>query len=184
MWTSFHMRISKTSYIVPFDWHVQIVEKLKDKTISINMFSQHELHPKSSDSSAVDWLFVVDTLNFCFWSPDELHYSVSYKGKKYTGYFALCAALNRAQVIRLIIMYCSLSNFKTGLLSWLMFSPFPSLQDYGKPITDPKFYSQLTSKELSEILQGDEGSAALALMNERTECLRQVGLCLLEKFDG
>lgn len=78
---------------------LQIFEKLQDKTISIDMFSQHELHPSSSDPSAADWIFVVDTLNFCFWSPDAAHYSVSHNGKRYTGYFALCAALNRAQVL-------------------------------------------------------------------------------------
>lgn len=131
----------------------KIFEKLQDKTISIEMFSQHELHPPSSDPSAVDWIFVVDTLNFCFWSPDGAHYTVSYKGKKYTGYFALCAALNRAK-------------------------------DAGKAVTDPKFYSQITSKEVKELLQGDDGSAPLPLIDERAECLRQVGACLLEKYEG
>ncbi|KAK3923743.1 Queuosine salvage protein [Frankliniella fusca] len=131
----------------------QIYEKLQNKTISIEMFSQHELHPSSSDPSAVDWIFVVDTLNFCFWSPDGAHYSVSYKGKKYTGYFALCAALNRAK-------------------------------DAGKRVTDPQFYSQISAKEVKELLQGDDGSADLPLIDERAECLRQVGACLLEKYDG
>lgn len=131
----------------------KIFEKLEDKTISIDMFSQHELHPASSDPFAVDWIFVVDTLNFCFWSPNAAHYSVSYKGKCYTGYFALCAALNRAK-------------------------------DNGKAVTDPKYYSQLTAKDVTELLQGDEDSAQLMLMEERAECLRQVGTCLLEKFDG
>ena len=56
-------------------------------------FSQQEIHPKAEDARAVDWLFVVDTLNFCFWSfDDEQGWTV--EGK--TGYFALCAAVNRA----------------------------------------------------------------------------------------
>lgn len=51
-------------------------------------------------------------------------------------------------------------------------------------MTDPKFYSQLTAKDVSELLKGDDDSAQLALMEERAECLRQVGTCLLEKFEG
>ncbi|KAJ1521673.1 hypothetical protein ONE63_003317 [Megalurothrips usitatus] len=131
----------------------KIFEKLEDKSISIDLFSQHELHPSPSDPTAIDWIFVVDTLNFCFWSPDGAHYSVSYKGKTYTGYFALCAVLNKAK-------------------------------DNGKAVTDPKFYSQITKKDVCELLQGDEGSANLALMEERAQCLRQVGTCLLEKYEG
>ena len=131
----------------------KICAKLEDKSVSIDLFSQHELHPSSSDHSAADWIFVVDTLNFCFWSPDDTHYAVSYKGKKYTGYFALCAALNRAK-------------------------------DEGKAITDPHFYSNLTTKDVTNLLHGDNDSAVLSLMDERAECLRQVGTCLIEKYDG
>jgi len=38
----------------------------------------------------------VDTLNFCFWSRNNLSFTTSYKGKSYQGYFSLCAAINRA----------------------------------------------------------------------------------------
>lgn len=57
-------------------------------------FSQHELHPKPTDSHAVDWIFVIDTLNFCFWTPGD---ATKWKVDEQTGYFALCAAINRAQ---------------------------------------------------------------------------------------
>ena len=40
---------------------------------------------------------MVDTLNFNFWSEDEnKKFTVKYKDKKYTGYWSLCAAVNRA----------------------------------------------------------------------------------------
>lgn len=42
-------------------------------------------------------IFVVDTLNFCFWSePHSQPFTVCYKNNNYTGYWALCAAINRA----------------------------------------------------------------------------------------
>ncbi|NXG92460.1 QSPP protein, partial [Stercorarius parasiticus] len=46
---------------------------------------------------AVGWVFLVDTLNFSFWSQrEEEKYLVKYKGKTYSGYWSLCAAVNRA----------------------------------------------------------------------------------------
>jgi len=39
---------------------------------------------------------VVDTLNFAFWSDSEVLFTVEHKGKKYSGYWSLCAAINRA----------------------------------------------------------------------------------------
>ena len=49
------------------------------------------------DRAALDWIFFADTLNFSFWSADETKkYKVVYKGKEHTGYWSLCAAMNRA----------------------------------------------------------------------------------------
>ncbi|CAH2306001.1 Hypothetical predicted protein [Pelobates cultripes] len=57
----------------------------------------HELNPQSSGEDAVNWVFFADTLNFSFWSESEDEkYLVKYKGKEYSGYWSLCAAMNRA----------------------------------------------------------------------------------------
>lgn len=59
--------------------------------------SLHELNPRAADKEAVDWVFLVDTLNFSFWSEqEERKYLVKYKDKTYSGYWSLCAAVNRA----------------------------------------------------------------------------------------
>ncbi|NXE88034.1 QSPP protein, partial [Menura novaehollandiae] len=59
--------------------------------------SLHELNPRAADKEAVDWVFLVDTLNFSFWSEqEEQKYLVKYKDKTYSGYWSLCAAVNRA----------------------------------------------------------------------------------------
>lgn len=34
-------------------------------------FGQHELHPKPDDPNAIEWIFVLDTMNFCFWTPGK-----------------------------------------------------------------------------------------------------------------
>lgn len=117
-------------------------------------FSQVELHPKELNEEGVNWIFVIDTLNFCFWSPaSDNKWTVTYQGKPYTGYFALCAAVNRAL-------------------------------DEGYKITTPSYYSQITEKDLAHILRGDEGCPSVALLKERRQCLHQVGLALIEKYDG
>lgn len=71
-------------------------------------FGQSGLHPSASDARAADWIFLVDTLNFSFWSgvstdksSDSVEppkWEVSYKGEKHTGYFALCAGIRKALV--------------------------------------------------------------------------------------
>lgn len=41
---------------------------------------------------------MIDTLNFCFWNehPNNPQFTINYHGKNYTGYYSLCAAINRA----------------------------------------------------------------------------------------
>ncbi len=41
-------------------------------------------------------IFVVDTLNFAFWSDSEELFTVDYNGTLHNGYWSLCAAINRA----------------------------------------------------------------------------------------
>ena len=52
----------------------------------------------------INRVFVCDVLNFSFWSEDESHkYEVKYKGKVWTGYWSLCAAINRALDVCILI---------------------------------------------------------------------------------
>ncbi|KAK5647026.1 hypothetical protein RI129_005490 [Pyrocoelia pectoralis] len=70
-----------------------IVKDINSGKLSIETFSQHSVHPKPTDPWALDWIFVVDTLNFCFWHKEnEQGWVVDGK----SGYFALCTAINRA----------------------------------------------------------------------------------------
>lgn len=47
-----------------------ITEELDSGRLKPANFSQATVHPKPDDPQVLDWLFVVDTLNFCFWCKD------------------------------------------------------------------------------------------------------------------
>jgi len=57
----------------------------------------HPCHPKGEGQEGVQWIFVLDVLNHCFW-PDPNHeaWGVEYRGRFYSGYWGLAACLRRA----------------------------------------------------------------------------------------
>ncbi|XP_063699391.1 queuosine 5'-phosphate N-glycosylase/hydrolase [Culicoides brevitarsis] len=74
----------------------EVLKGILDKSICIDRFSQNGYHPnpaKDGAQFAVNWIFVCDTLNFCFWTPED---AVKWRVENETGYFACCTALNRA----------------------------------------------------------------------------------------
>lgn len=71
-----------------------LVQEINSGKLSSNNFSQVDVHPTSDKPWAIDWIFLVDTLNFCFWHNEN---EEGWKVNGYSGYFALCAAINRAQ---------------------------------------------------------------------------------------
>ncbi|KAM9305153.1 queuosine 5'-phosphate N-glycosylase/hydrolase-like [Gastrophryne carolinensis] len=76
----------------------KLFEKIGRQEITLRGWkSLHELNPQDSGEDAVNWVFFIDTLNFSFWSDDEdKKFLVRHKGKEYSGYWSLCAAINRA----------------------------------------------------------------------------------------
>ncbi|OKP15012.1 UPF0553 protein [Penicillium subrubescens] len=72
---------------------------MQKKAYSTQTWSEHELHPKTKDESTVDFIFTMDLLNFSFWSEEtdeSKRFSIEYRGKRWTGYWSLVAALQRA----------------------------------------------------------------------------------------
>lgn len=68
------------------------------RNYSTQTWSSHELHPQSKDESTVNFIFTMNLLNFSFWSesPPEERFAIEYKGRTWTGYWSLVAALQRA----------------------------------------------------------------------------------------
>ncbi|KAJ5672007.1 hypothetical protein N7507_001134 [Penicillium longicatenatum] len=71
---------------------------MQKKEYCTQTWSEHELHPQTKDESTVDFIFTMDLLNFSFWSEhkDEERFAIEYRGQKWTGYWSLVAALQRA----------------------------------------------------------------------------------------
>ncbi len=45
------------------------------------------------EEAMLDYLIILDSLNFCFWNPEGKRWQILYNGKLYDGYFALSLAL-------------------------------------------------------------------------------------------
>ncbi|XP_011670677.2 queuosine salvage protein [Strongylocentrotus purpuratus] len=102
-----------------------IWESLDKQQYSIKSWKENALHPKTMTDATVDWIFVLDTLNFSFWSEtNDKRYLVRYNNENHSGYWALCAALMRA---------C----------------------DEGIPITSPSYYSKVTLDELRHVFRSE-----------------------------
>lgn len=77
---------------------IAIHEEMQKREYSAKSWAEHELHPKSKDEATVNFIFTMDLLNFSFWSEkgEEERFTVSYKDKRWTGYWSMVAALQRA----------------------------------------------------------------------------------------
>lgn len=75
-----------------------IYHTMQQKNYSPSTWSEHELHPKTKDEGTLAFIFLMDLLNFSFWSekPDRERFAVSYRDKRWTGYWSLVASIQRA----------------------------------------------------------------------------------------
>ncbi len=56
-----------------------------------------QCHSFDNSEDTVFYLLVLDSLNFCFWPPSgHAKWEIEYKSKRYSGYYALAAAVKRA----------------------------------------------------------------------------------------
>ncbi len=103
----------------------------------------------------VNWLLLLDALNFCFWGEkDQPRWRILYQGELLNGYWAEAAALRRAV-------------------------------EEGKPVWDARYLSNMDAEELATIFRGPSSAApGIPLFEERLRIAREVGQVLLERFDG
>lgn len=151
---------------------------MKTRKYSTKTWNEHPLHPKVADCKTVDWynpkfecgiyckkkilissirIFLVDLLNFSFWSdldvkdkstPHPDRYAVNYDGTLYTGYWSLCAAINRAL-------------------------------DNGIPITNPAYYLKASDEELAAVFKSDTKESA-PMLDERIRVMREAAQVLCQ----
>ncbi|XP_063846987.1 queuosine 5'-phosphate N-glycosylase/hydrolase-like isoform X2 [Scylla paramamosain] len=108
-----------------------IADAVKSGQLDMEAFKQNEVLPLGrglTQGQLANWVFLIDSLNFNFWTPDgQPKYSVTHEGKTRTGYLAMVAAVNRAL-------------------------------DEGQPMCDPTHYATLTLQDLTHIFRSDTPS--------------------------
>lgn len=135
-----------------------IWQQIQQKQYSTSTWSEHELHPKAKDESTVDFIFTMDLLNFSFWSEEmeeSKRFRIDYHGRKWTGYWSLVAALQRALDDGIPI---------TSPEFWL------NEEEFTEDLLRHVFRS--TSDE------------EIPLLKERFDCMREAAQILEEKFDS
>ena len=132
-----------------------IWDLLQEKNFSNRDWSKHELHPKAKDESSVDFIFLMDLLNFSFWSDGEEAFAVDFRGKRWTGYWSLVACLQRALDEEIAITSPAFWVDKTKCTDDLLRQVFRS----STPVEMP-------------------------LLEERIACIREAGYVLEQKYDG
>ncbi|KAJ2348125.1 hypothetical protein GGF43_004623 [Coemansia sp. RSA 2618] len=136
----------------------EILSRMKRTGYSTAEWKKHALTPSIADSAAIEWIFVVDTLNFSFWTARAREceqYAVSLDGTVYRGYWSLCAAVNRAQ-------------------------------REGVDITRAACYACASDEQLAHVFRTDDPDMQeqIPLLADRIQCLREVGRVLLDKYEG
>ncbi|KAF2859258.1 hypothetical protein K470DRAFT_271698 [Piedraia hortae CBS 480.64] len=122
-----------------------IAESMEKRGYSLRSWSAHSLHPsreESSDVELVDYVFMLDLLNFSFWSvrDEKERFKVEYRDKVWTGYDSLLAALRRAL-------------------------------DEGIPVTRPQFWGEASDEKLRHVFRSATDEE-MPLLSERVDILR------------
>lgn len=103
----------------------------------------------------VNWLLLLDALNFCFWGEkDQLRWQIMYQDEVLNGYWAEAASLRRA------------------------------VEEH-KPLWDARYLSNIDHQELATIFRGlSADTPSIPLFEERLQATREVGQVLLTRFAG
>jgi hypothetical protein len=103
----------------------------------------------------VNWMLLLDALNFCFWSEKgQPRWQIQYRQEILDGYWAEAASLRRAMEEQL-------------------------------PVGDAEYLSNIGRQELATIFRGLAPDGPLIpLLAERLSATREVGQVLLERFEG
>lgn len=143
----------------------QIRAKMIERNYGTVTWSTHPLNPGSNMPGVVDWIFTVDTLNFSFWAENPQHrFEVDYQGQKWTGYWSMVAAINRALEEKIPIttptFWCT-PEFTPQLLAHV----FRSANDVPAPLMEERY---AVLKEAGSVLK-NEGASSFSAIVERCD---------------
>ncbi|KAJ2084271.1 hypothetical protein H4R24_000213 [Coemansia sp. RSA 988] len=136
----------------------EIMERMKSTGYSTAEWKKHQLTPSVANADAIEWIFVVDALNFSFWpsrAAEHKQYTVTLDSKSYRGYWSLCAAINRAQYEHI-------------------------------EITRASYYAHASEEQLAHVFRTDDPviQESIPMLEERIQVMHEVGRVLLAKYGG
>lgn len=149
--------LKTTAYVVQNARYVKIdndaiaraADTLAEKRVEPPSWN-YELHYHDGTERSVNYLFLLDALNFCFWGSPR--WTIRYGGKKLDGYWALAASLKRAAEEDPHILYM-------GLLSRITRQEFARILRGNRRI--PLFEERWrNARELGTVLRAFWGDAA------------------------
>ena len=160
--------LASTRWVVEQAKHVWInrdhvrgvcAEFLKRYTPASQATWYERFHFFDGTERTVNWLLVLDALNFCFWAEKgQPRWRIDYHGEVLDGYWAEAAALTRA--------------VEEGIALW-----------------DAGYLSTMSREDLAYIFRGVQAAdgaagAMIPLFEQRLEHVHEVGRVLLERYDG
>ncbi|KAL8953408.1 MAG: hypothetical protein Q9222_000721 [Ikaeria aurantiellina] len=131
---------------------------MQERQYTFKTWSEHSLHPKEKSEETANFIFLMDLLNFCFWSEHSdpgQRFAIEYHQQQWTGYWSLVAAMHRAL-------------------------------EEDIPITTPSFWAndfECTNELLQHVFRSAT-SESIPLLDERIHCMREAGRVLIEDFEG
>eukprot|EP01117_Protostelium_nocturnum_P015076 TRINITY_DN5801_c0_g1_i3.p1 TRINITY_DN5801_c0_g1~~TRINITY_DN5801_c0_g1_i3.p1 ORF type:complete len:303 (+),score=105.23 TRINITY_DN5801_c0_g1_i3:87-995(+) len=132
----------------------ELCKAYKTGEFRLENWKKHELNPTIEEESTLDWIFLVDTLNFCFWNPPgNPLYSINYRGKNWTGYWTLPASIDLAL-------------------------------EEGIPVTSAQWMSQCNDQSILRLFKSDENGTDVPQLSLRLQVINETGKVLLERFGG
>jgi hypothetical protein len=160
--------LSGTSWVVEHARHAWINKKQIDNVCpqllahyspTLEPVWYDRFHFHDDTERTVNWLLVLDALNFCFWAEKgKPRWRIEYKGEILDGYWAEAASLTRA--------------VEEGIALW-----------------DAEFLSTMSRQDLAYVFRpgkGANGSAGemIPLFDARLAHVHEVGRVLLERYAG
>ncbi len=130
-----------------------IAESSKQGNDGVPAWDEH-YHFFDDSEHTVNWLLVLDALNFCFWAEKgQPRWHINYKDELLNGYWAEAAALKRAV-------------------------------EEDVPLWDAQYLSTISSEAVAAIFRGEPQEPVIPLFEQRVHNLREVGQVLLARYDG
>ena len=115
---------------------------------------ENKYHFFDETERTVNWLLLLDALNFCFWADKNTpRWQIAYEGETLNGYWAEAASLTRAV-------------------------------NEGIPLWDAQYLSTITDEMMAHIFRPIPEAPTIPLFDLRVAHAREIGRVLLEAYEG